>query len=290
MLRTAATVLAFCAVALAEGPTFEVATIKPSAPQEMNRIMMRERGGPGTPDPGQYSAENQPLSRLLMRAFGVHSYQIAGPAWINSERFDVTAKVPPGTTKEQFQTMLQNLLAERFKLKLHKETKESQVYALVVGKGGVKMKEAPKLDPAEAADQPPPGPPQMGKDGRPVMSKGGRGMMMMMGPNGLKMQGARTSLPQLADFLSNQVGRPVFDETGLQGDYEFTLEFSPEGLAMGGMGKMPPPGGGPEGASSESGPTLFTAVQEQLGLKLDPRKGPVDLIVIDGGDRNPVEN
>jgi uncharacterized protein (TIGR03435 family) len=294
MFRTLTTAAAFCAIALAQppaAPTFEVASIKPSTPQQAGRMMMRQRGGPGTPDPSQYSVEGFPLSRVIQQAYGVQSYQISGPSWIDSERYDIVAKVPPGTTKEQFQLMLQGLLAERFKLVAHKETKELPTYALVVAKGGPKMKESPKEDPDAAKDAPPPQP-QVGRDGRPQMPKGGRGMMVMMGPKGLHAEAARSTMAQLADFLSNQLGRPVLDATGLTAQYDYAIDFSPEGLAsMKGMPMMAPPpgtGGGADGGP-EGGGSIFSAVQD-LGLTLESRKGQVALIVVDSVNKTPTEN
>ena len=99
------------------------------------------RGGPGSPDPGQITYSNVSLKQVLTNAYGIKSYQISGPKWLDSERFDIVAKIAMGSTKEQFQMMLQNLLAERFKLAVHHETKELPIYALVVGKGGPKLKE-----------------------------------------------------------------------------------------------------------------------------------------------------
>ena len=99
------------------------------------------RGGPGSPDPGQITYSNVSLKQVLTNAYGIKSYQVSGPKWLDSERFDIVAKIAMGATKEQFQMMLQNLLAERFKLAVHHETKELPIYALVVGKGGPKLKE-----------------------------------------------------------------------------------------------------------------------------------------------------
>jgi uncharacterized protein (TIGR03435 family) len=296
MFRTATAAAAFCAIALAQtpaSPTFDVATVKAAAPQQPGQMMMRQRGGPGSQDPGQYSVENFSLSRLLMRAYGVQSYQITGPSWLESERFDVVAKIPAGTTEEQFRLMLQNLLAERFKLAIHQETKELPTYALVVAKGGPKLKESAKEDPNAPAAAPPQGPPPVGRDGRMQMPRGGRGMMVMMGPKGLHTEAARSTMAQLSDFLSNQLGRPVLDMTGLTGQYDYSLDFSPEGLAMmKGPGMMaPPPGGGghAEEGGPEGGGSLFSAVQD-LGLKLESRKGPVALVVVDSGQKTPTEN
>lgn len=312
MLRTVAAAFLVCApLALAQTPdrslTFDVASIKPAAPQQPGRMMMGMRGGPGTADPGQVTLSNMPLSRIIMNAYDVKSFQVSGPSWLDSEHFDITAKVPKDATKEQFHVMLQNLLAERFKLQVHKEHKEVPIYALTVAKGGIKIKESAKDDQAhgaapqdpalQRADAPPPEPPPMGRDGMPRMAPGRRGAMIMFGPNGFRMQGSHETMAALADVLSNQLGRPVIDMTGLTAEYDYTLNFSPEGLA--GMRGMPMPmGGAPVGAGpapeggreAESGPSIFSAVQEQLGLKLESRKGPVDLIVVDSVEKTPTEN
>jgi len=291
MFRIVTTAAFLCSVALAQqpgSPTFEVASIKPAAPQEMGKMMTGMRGGPGTADPTQVTFTNASLTLLLSQAYNVQNYQVTGPAWLESTRFDIVAKIPAGATKEDFRVMLQNLLAERFKMTVHKESKEAPIYALVVMKGGPKLKESPKDD--AAAANTPPAPPQMGKDGRPQMGRGGRGMMVMMGPKGLHMQAAHSTMDQLCGMLSNQLGRPVTDMTGLKGEYEYTLDFSPEGLpGLRGMPPMPPPGGGADGGPGEGGVTLFTAIQD-LGLKLEARKGPVDQIVIDSAEKAPTEN
>jgi uncharacterized protein (TIGR03435 family) len=129
----------------------------------------------------------------------------------------------------------------------------------------------------------------------PVMPKGGRGAMMMFGPGGkMRMQASQQTMGNLVDLLANQVGRPVVDQTGLTKKYDYTLEFVPDGRPMGGMMLGPPkgddgPGGGAPPADS-NGPSLVTAVQEQLGLKLEAKKGPVDLLVVDSADKTPTEN
>jgi uncharacterized protein (TIGR03435 family) len=315
--------LAFTAC-LAFGQQFEVASIKPSPPPALNRISIRMGGGPGTPDPGRINYEYVTLRMVLVKAYEVRNSQISGPAWLDSERFDIAARVPDGTTKEQFAVMLQNLLIERFKLALHREKKDLPTYALVVGRNGPKFKasaDAPgDADDARTQPEKPPqmmGRPVMGKDGFPEMpARGGRGGMMIMMPGRAKMVGNRMSMQELADRLSSQLDRPVTDMTGLNGKYDITLYYSPEGLAtpmggmpmggmpMGGM-PMPPPGAGPppgalEGRGGggfgggppdgETGPALFTAVQEQLGLKLEPRKAPLDLLVIDRLEKVPTDN
>ncbi|MGD0666486.1 MAG: TIGR03435 family protein [Bryobacteraceae bacterium] len=309
--------------------TFEVASVKPAAPPTPDRMMIMMRGGPGTDDPGRATLSNVTQRLLLAKAYGVQDYQISGPPWLDTERYEIAVKVPKGATKEQFMVMLQNLLADRFKLTLHHETKELPLYALVVAKNGPKLKEsapppapdgtAPKDGagagyggpPAGAGFGPPPGPPpgeggmprpQMGKDGFPGLPPGaGRGgVIMMMMPGRARMIGNGQPISKLADALARQLGRPVTDKTGLTGTYDFTLDFDPEG-SMGGRGGMmmrmpggPPPGGGGDGPAANPPESeaagLFTALQEQLGLKLEQKKGPLDMLVVDHSEKTPVEN
>src|ERR1017187_3373419 len=296
--------------AAAESPAFEVASVKPAEPQAMGMMSIMMRGGPGSPDPGQITYSGVSLKNVLMNAYGVKGYQINGPKWLDSERFDIAAKIPMGATKEQFKLMLQNLLAERFKLALHHETKELPMYALVVGKGGSKLKESVDDDPA--APPPPPLPPpggdgagpvrlKVGADGTPQLppGMGKNGMIMMMMNGRMHMVANHRPIGALLEMLGNQLGRPVVDATDLKANYDFTLDFAPDGM-NGPMGMMPPPplphdggpgAGGPmASAPDNAGPTLFTALQEQLGLKLEQRKGPVDLLVIDRLEKVPTEN
>lgn len=296
---------------------FEVASIKPWAPPSgggRGGMMMGMRGGPGSPDPGQIHYSGLPLKFLLANAYDVRPYQVNGPAWLDMERFDIVAKVPPGATKEQVRVMLQNLLADRFGVKLHHDSKESSVYEMVVDKNGPKFKPTTMPDEAGAPkpDGPPPapGPPKLDKNGFPQLDRAGLIMMMNMGPNGprSRMVAKGQTLEQLAQMLGNQLNRPVVDKSGLTGKYDFTLEFAfepgngPMGLPMppgpppGGGGAVAGPGGpGPvtapvDSQGGDSGPTIFTAVQEQLGLKLEARKAPLDMLVIDHIEKTPTEN
>jgi uncharacterized protein (TIGR03435 family) len=295
------------------GQTFDVASVKPAAAQPMGMMRVMTRGGPGTDDPGRINYENVTLKMVLGIAFDVKGYQLSGPAWLDADRFDITAKVPPGSTKEQMHVMLQNLIAERFKMTIHREKKEMASYVLTVGKGGSKMKAAepdPPKDPnatepgglaVQAPPPPPPpgpggarGPMAMGKDGFPELpaaARGRGGPMMIMMPGKAKMTCAKCSMSQLTDTLGNQLDRPVVDMTGLAGNYEFTLVFLPEfrnmpGMVMAGRGPAP---GGPE-ATTDDAPALLAAVQDQLGLKLDQKKAPIDLVVIDHLEKTPTEN
>jgi uncharacterized protein (TIGR03435 family) len=257
------------------------------------------------------------VRNLIMIAYEVKSFQVSGPPALDSERYELQATMPPDTTKEQFHVMLQNLLAERFLLKLHKETKDLPMYSLVVGKKGSKLKEAAEAPPVDP-DAPPPAlpqmgqPPKMGPDGFPILPPGGGrgGISMIMMPNRARLMGQRQTIQDLANRLTAMLDRPVMDETGLTGKYDFTLTYSPEGLnsGMGMMMPVPPPGGGPGSGSTavagggpgpggpantaemETPPDLFTAIQAQLGLKLDAKKGPVEMLVIDHVEKAPTEN
>jgi uncharacterized protein (TIGR03435 family) len=308
----------FCLTAIgACAQTFDVASVKPAAAQPMGMMRIMTRGGPGTDDPGRINYENVTLKQVLTIAFDVKGYQLSGPAWLDSERFDITAKVPQGSTKEQMHVMLQNLVADRFKMTIHREKKEMASYVLTVGKGGSKMKPAepdPPKDPNAAdvasgapgsAPPPPPppggpmgrGPMVMGKDGFPELpatARNGRGgPMLMMMPGKAKMTCLKCSMAQLSDTLGNQLDRPVVDMTGLEGNYEFTLVFLPEFRNMPApmmAGRGPAPGGPESTTTTDDAPALLAAVPDQLGLKLDQKKAPIDLVVIDHLEKTPTEN
>jgi uncharacterized protein (TIGR03435 family) len=305
---------------------FEVASIKHSAPPANGLIRIGGRGGPGSSDPGRATYNFASLRDLLVAAYDVKRYQVSGgPDWLDSERFDIVAKVPEGTTKDQAKIMLQNLLADRFKMTLHRETKELPMYALIVGPKGPKLKETTVVDPPPAPDPaireggrgdappPPPPPPGLGRGGlklgpdgcpeTPPMAAGRAGNFMMMSPNGTCMISNGQTMAGLATQLSNQFDRPVIDQTGLKGKYDLKLRFDPSSTpGRGGMGMMlmaPPPGGMPGGGDGgrgpapedrEQAPSIFAAVQDQLGLKLEAKKGPIELLVIDHVEKTPTEN
>jgi uncharacterized protein (TIGR03435 family) len=205
---------------------------------------------------------------LLTEAYGVRDFQImGGPQWMNTDRWDIVAKgegLPDRVPMEQFRPMLAALIEERFHIQQHRETKEMPVYALMPAKGG------PKLTAAKADEQ---------------------GHRMRMGRG--QLTGTKVPIALLMQTLSQQLGRTVVDKTGLTGDYDFTLNWTPQPGEGGGSGPPPPgPGpGGPEGgpAVDPNGPSIFAAVQEQLGLKLESDKGPVEMVVLDKVER-PTEN
>jgi len=284
---------------------FEVASIKPADPNGRGVMM---RGGPG-----QVNFTGVTLRLLIQQAYGVRDFQISGgPAWMNSDRYEIVAKPPADepaiprdptqATDEQRQTfnkrrqaMLQALLADRFQLKVHRETKEMPTYILTLAKGGAKIKD------------------NGGKTSDPNMRPG----MMRMGPGAITA--AQTTMPNLIQLLSQLTCRTVVDQTGLTGKYDIDLKYTPDASAMcspfggappplpPGAGAGPGPGGqvavlsggpggpGPGGRGPDftppdpNGPTIFTALQDQLGLKLESGKGPVEIIVIDHAEK-PSEN
>src|SRR5579863_10276530 len=185
--RVCSVVIAAGALGLAQ---FEVASIKPANPDARG---MRSTGGPGTSDPGSLTCENYSLSYLVMMAYNLRSFQLAAPAWMDITRFNVRAKIPPGTGRRQFDLMEQRLLAAQFALKVHFEKKAMTVYELTVGKGGPKLKESrePAAERLEAAWRPPAGGPP-GRARAHVDRKG-------------------DSIADLVNFLSNQFGQPVTD-------------------------------------------------------------------------------
>ena len=297
-------------------PSFEVAAIKPAVlptgPQlRSGQVHIGMRVNAARVDIGNFS-----LSDLVRVAFRVKAWQISGPSWMSSERFDIQATLPQGATEAQVPEMLQVLLAERFGLVSHRENKEHPVYALVVGKNGHKLKESPPDEPAAPASDAPSrvvtlgvGNDQVRVTGRPdsagglVLSGGQAGTTRVtMGPGGtLHLEASKMALSGLADMLSRFVDRPVIDMTGLKGTWQVALDLSMEdlrsmarsaGLRMAGAG----PVAGPEGArqpadaaSDPSGATIFSALG-QAGLKLEPRKMPVETIVIDRLEKSPTEN
>jgi uncharacterized protein (TIGR03435 family) len=265
------TCAAFCQPA-ATPLKFDVASIKQAAPPPDGKWMVRMGGGPGRLD---YSSVS--LKAMIQRACEVQDYQIAGPDWMASARFDMVAKLPAGAPRSRIPEMLRALLEERFKLAIHRETREMPIYALVVGKNGPKMKEA-------EADPNAPAPDAARSAVRTSLDCGPRGetvvpagWYMNRGPG--RVEAHSVNMASLVNMLGALLGRPVMDQTGLKGNYDFEMEYAPEGQPV-------TPAGGPD----VNGVSLFSAVQSQLGLKLDTKKGPVELIVVDHVKKIPAEN
>jgi uncharacterized protein (TIGR03435 family) len=261
---------------------FEVASVKLSAPTRMAPgVRLGCNGGPGTDSPGQITCSHAEMSLLLRKAFGLQAYQYkpnTGPidfsAPVRTGGFDVLAKIPSGATAAQVRTMFQNLLVERFKLAYHFETKDSVVYDLVAAKGGPKLKEAaPETDDLEPAS-PKDGKPAMGANGCPIQHPR-RGTNSLVGFGRVSCYTfSAVSMVDLVYFVTARVGGPVVDLTNLKGRYDFSLRFSE----------------GDEATDDASAPTLLTALQQQLGLRLEKKKGTVQMFVVDRVEKTPSEN
>jgi uncharacterized protein (TIGR03435 family) len=267
---------------------FEVASIKPSPPPDGRGRTVGCIGGPGNGDPGLLTCRNMNLANLVSTAYKLSYYQLSAPDWMKDPfaTFDLSARVPEGATRDDLNTMMQNLLADRFKLVVHRESREIQQYDLVVAKNGPKFKEAPppapQPDAAGDAKKGPAAPVKLGDDGYPVIP-GGAGGAFMQGR-------ARIYFPQmtmqlLAGQLSGQLGKPVTDATGLKGKYAIGMFWSTDDAAR---AAAPGPGGVP--VASDPAPTLMEALQDQLGLRLESKKGWVEFVVVDHAEKTPTEN
>jgi uncharacterized protein (TIGR03435 family) len=271
--------------AQALGQEFEVASIKPSPPVDYTAPGGRLYGclgGPGSNDPGQIHCSHVSAITLVFVAYDLPAGRISGLDHSGSQpQFEIAAKVPHGATEEQVRLMWQNLLANRFKLAVHRETKEVPVYELVVAKGGFKAKEW--VDhPANSAAAPwEPGKPlKRDEEGFPIVQPG-RSSQMFRGGKAYLVAPAGT-IHDLAEMLETRLAltipgapRPVIDATGLKGKYDLKLWWSPEA----------------DSNDSAEGPSMLSALDSQLGLKLQPKKSaPAEIIVVDRLEKNPTEN
>ncbi|HUK17821.1 MAG TPA: TIGR03435 family protein [Bryobacteraceae bacterium] len=265
-----------------ERPQFEVASVKPAgqivAGPEV-RIGIRIDGA-------QFSCTSYSLRDYLRYAYQVKPFQVLGPDWITQERYAVTARIPEGASREQVPAMLQALLEERFKVKLHHDKKEFPIYALVVGKSGIKMKEL-----EIPASEPVPSSVNVNVAGGPNGVNVDLGGGAYFGFANNKLEGKKLPMARLADMLALFADRPVVDLTGLKGRYEFAVPLAEEDYramlirsAVNNGVSLPP-----QVLQYMSGDSLYSAV-ELLGLKLEPRKGPLDVIVVDSAEKTPTEN
>ncbi|MBV8843632.1 MAG: TIGR03435 family protein [Bryobacterales bacterium] len=217
--------------------SFEVASIKSNNSGSRNSSWNTNDGG--------VRAENISLKQMIELAYDVKDYSFSGPAWLDSDRFDILAKAPARMKSELFAPMLQSLLAERFGLKVHREPKSVAGYALLAGKKPPESHEMPK--------------------------EGGSSVNWSSG----KMDAKNASIRQIADFLARQLGQPVEDQTSLKGAFDLKLTWTADD---------------PLADAAADAPSIFTAVQEQLGLKLQPAKVIIDIVVVDRIERMPTEN
>jgi uncharacterized protein (TIGR03435 family) len=254
------------------GPTFEVASVRQNVSGDGPMFIQLP--------PGRITITNMPLRALVTMAYQLQQFQlVGGPSWMTNDHFDIVAKIAGGPTPivagQQAPGILalRALIEDRFKLKFHKETRELDVYSLVVMKPGVT---GPNLKPSSTdcvaianarRGGPPPGPPPPPPGPNDPFPCGLMGM-----PGMIRMGGMPIS--QVTQMLTNQTGRMVFDRTNLTGNWDFTLRYAFEQ-----RGGQPLPPGLP--APDPDAPSLFTAIQEQLGLKLESTKAPVEITVVD---------
>jgi uncharacterized protein (TIGR03435 family) len=264
----------FCQVA------FEVASVKPNKSGSGNSSSNTRQGG--------YTGTNITIRQLILNAYRLRNLQlIGGPGWVDSDRFDVNARVPENSTPDQIPLMLRALLADRFKLVVHNETKDQPIYALVLARADRKL--GPQIKPstlncsnaaassrASAAGIGAPAPPTQ---------QAGQGISCGTNTNvnnssGVMRSGGRTMAEFAAGMANFVADRMVIDRTGLTGEFDFELRWTPDNLRT---------ANAPADASTPDAPSIFAALQEQLGLKLEAQRGPVEFLVIDKVEQ-PIEN
>lgn len=271
-------------------PEFDVASLKPSPPPEGRMPSIpRMTGGPGTADPTRVSYRNMPLAMLITEAYEVNAADVVGPTWATTwdllgdkDKYDIEAKLPAQTSKEQLRSMMQNLLAERFALKVHRERKEVSAFALVLAKNGPKIKESPPVagdaDSEQKVDVS-----VRGEDGFPVTPPGYTGLFVRVTSGHTRVKFIRYSMDQFAKWTRVNSKRPGVDRTGLTGRYDFYFEFGNDiGVPQTAVGYSP--------EAIDQGEAFSVALQTQLGLKLTSDTTEIELLVIDHIARIPTAN
>jgi uncharacterized protein (TIGR03435 family) len=263
LMLLACLILLNCSPAAAQ--TFEAASVKPAEPYKGGPIHIATNGGPGTDDPTRLTFSNATLAMILQTAFDLRDTQkVNGPDWMNIDMFDVAATLPPDATKNQMRAMLQDLLAERFHMTWHGEKQNLPAYILTTAKGRMRLR-------------------------GPTDISSGASRKETSVPGIRTITCVNCTVGQFVRMLGHPQGRLIFDETGLTGTYDFALTYEPEygvckGCVMGGTSSSAPPAPPPPG---EAPPVLSIALSQQLGLKLEKKQRPVDVIVIDHIDRVP---
>jgi len=224
-------------------PEFVVASVKPNTSGSNSSSSHGSKG--------QVVFTNVSLKRMIEQAYNVKSFQVTGPDWMESVNFDLAAKYPPETRDEDKLLMLRALLEDRFKLAIHRESKDRQGYALVIAKGGFKLK------PVDAA-------------GGPSTNSNSNGRVTTV-------TASKVPMAQVVDFVARRMGETVVNKTGIEGAYDFKLRYVNDDQS-------------PETPETAGVPTLANALQENLGLRLQPQKVPVEFIIVDHVERTPIEN
>jgi len=282
--------LAGLAVSTQGQPAFEVASIRASEPIAAQGVTAGVHI-----DGAQVRCVLLSLKDYVRIAYKVKDYQIEGPDWMASARFDIVAKLPSGATAEQVPEMVGALLAERFQMKMHRDSKEFPVYGLVVGKSGPKLKASPADAPADGADA--------GKGSVNVVAASsttgtvidlGKGSSVSILYASNRIEAKKITMAGFADVMARFTDRPVVDMTQIQGAYDFKLDFSPEDFrvmiiraAVIAGATLPPEA--LKVLDTTSGDTTFSAL-ETIGLKLEARRAPLEVLVIDHMERTPSDN
>jgi uncharacterized protein (TIGR03435 family) len=245
---------AFGQSADAPTPTFDVASVKASQTDSAGgERKMRENI---QVSPGTVTMRNINLKSCIRWAYHVTEYQVSGPAWLDSERYEITGKSAGPAAEEQLRLMMQGLLQERFKLAVHRQVKELSAYVLVVGKNGPKAQES-KTEGESSID---------------------------INQKQLSVNVQRTPVSQLIDMMSNVLRAPVIDNTGLKGRYDLTLNLAKYAADLMAQGKSI------DSAPADPATLISMILQEELGLKLEAKKMPLDMVIIDHAEKAPVEN
>ncbi len=246
-----------CIIALSlRAQEFDAVSIRPPNP-----VPSQCKGGPGTDSPVRFTCQNFSLAYLVMMAYNLRAYQFQGPDWMRSTRFDLQATIPPGSTVEQFRSMLQHTLAARFKLAVHTGKKEMDGYNLVVSKPNPDLKRSETQTPLA---------------GLPLWRAPFAGPPV---PARAQINGIRMPMEGLATLVSDRIGRPVADATALQGFYDFTLNYTDSPAGAGGLS-----------ATDDSSVDIETALKDQLGLALVKKKVQVDIVIVDRSEKSPTDN
>jgi uncharacterized protein (TIGR03435 family) len=237
----------------AEIPSFDVASVKVSQPAAGGERVRRDNI---QVSPGTVTLRNVNLKTCIRWAYHVTEYQVSGPAWLDSERYEIAGKAAGPAAEEQLRLMMQALLQERFKLALHRQIKDFQVYVLVPGKNGPKVHESTT-------------------EGETSIETNQRQMSVSV---------LRAPVLQLIELLSNVLRAPVIDQTGLKGRYDLSLNVAKYAADMAAQGKSV------ESTPMDPQALISMVLQEELGLKLESKKMPLDLLIVDHAEKSPVEN
>jgi len=257
------------------GPSFDVATVKRLDPSAPVRFKLSSHGGPGTDQPTHFECRGCPLALLIAKAYDRDLYQVSGPDWLMGDLFEVNAKVPENTSIQEFQRMLQSLLADRFRLKVRSETRESAGYELSLGPRGSKLRDAgPPVDPPDGTPSSPLS--RLDPNGFPILLRG----ETMAAAYDHYRRHTQETMGELIKWLTIWLGKPVVDHTGLLGRYDITLSFV-----------MPRPAQGRTDGTDFPGPTLtLVDAMGETGLRVVSKRVQVDYIVVESAQRIPTEN